>query len=144
MSSPLQLFTEQVVARILNVEVSIVSAAVQRFEAGEMQAGEQIAGIDIIAIIALIEMLMPMIMEMINNCQANQSRVNATIRNPRLIQRIVFRMNVNRAVRQGEPRWRNEAHEIANVMLTLAGDSDEATVDSVINECRELQAGIGA
>ena len=144
MSSPLQLFAEQVVAEVLGVETEIVSAAVQRFESGETQSGEQIVGIDIIAIIALIEMLMPMIMELINGCNANQKRVNASIRNPGLMQRIVFRMNVNRAVRQGEPRWRNEAHEIANVMIDLASQADEDTVDSVINQCRDLQAGIGA
>ena len=139
--SALQLFTEEVVADLLGVEPPMITAAVQRFESGEMQAGEEIVGIDIIAIIALIEMLMPLIMDLIDNCPANQARVRESIQSPRLMQRVRFRRMVNRAVRQGAPRWRNESYEVAKIMLDRAASSDDATVDAVIDECRANQTG---
>ena len=90
-------------------------------------------------IIMLFETLMPMIMELIANCQANQSYVNASIRSPGLFQRSRFRRHVNLAIRDGEPRWRRESHEIANIMLEDAAQATEGDVDAVIDECRNYQ-----
>ena len=142
MSSPLQDFTVSVVAEVIGVDVPVLADAVARFESGQVSAGEQIVGIDIAMIIMLIETLMPMIMDLIDNCNANQDRVNAAIRNPGLFQRVRFRRLVNRAVRNGEPRWRSESHEIGTIMLEKAAAATEEAVDAVINECRNAQFGL--
>ena len=134
MSSALQDFTVSVVAEVIGVEVPVLADAVARFESGQVSAGEQIVGIDIAMIIMLIETLMPMIMDMMD-------RVNNAIRKPGLFQRVRFRRLVNRAVRNGEARWRSESHEIGTIMLQQAAAATEEDVNAVINECRNNQMG---
>ena len=134
MKTQVQVFAEQSVAVLIGVEHAVVGKAVEEFESGIV--GEPLVGIDIIAIIALIEMLMPLIMELIESCPANDLRVRENIQRPRLIQRAQFRMLVNRACRQGERRWRRSSWDISSIMIQLASEADDATVDAVIDEVR--------
>ena len=141
MTTPLQDFVVDVVAEDIGTDIPSLAGAVQRYEEGTVGSGEELVGIDISMIIMLIETLMPMIMDMIDNCNANQTRVTRAIQNPGLFQRVSFRRQVNRAIRNGEPRWRSESHELATIMMRKAAEATPESVGAVIDQCRNSQMG---
>jgi len=130
MKTKVQEFAELVAADVLGVPYADLSTA--------MAAGSgQVAGIDIVTITALIELIMNMVMEIIENCPNNDKAVREAVKSPTIWQRArVRRMVKDNCDCCAVARWRTECGRIADAMISLAAKSDDATIDQAIDQVR--------
>lgn len=140
MKTPLQNFAELCTAKIIDCEYEVLAAATEAYERGDPQG--PVVGIEIEVIIILIETITAMIIEIMNNCPANDDQVRKSIKRPGFMQRVRFRVLVMETCRQGEPRWRGEANRIASIMMAQAKAYPDDEIDAVVDQCRNLGLGV--
>ena len=127
-ATPLQLAAESVADLVLDVNDGDVRRAVA--------GGSGIVGIDIIALMALIEMIMTMISDLMDNCPQNDDDLVAAIRRPSLWQRVQLRLAVRRNVDGFGLRYRSKVNKIADSCLEVGSSCDEALIHAVVDQVR--------
>lgn len=132
--NPIQDYAEGVAAKLLGIPKVDVSGAVAK--------GAGVAGIDPATLMALIELIMSFVMQMIDKCRQPDPAVREAIKRPSLWNRVQLRY----AVRSGldccadlERRWRYRVGEITSIMLDLASQADDDTIDAAITQVRWAQ-----
>jgi len=111
-----------------------VSAIVVGVSSTEFKAGVD-AGVT--EWVVLVEMIMEMVMAFIEKCQQRKQQLVQTIKKPSRFEKVYFRNQVISSWddRRGW-RWRREAREVADTLLTYAAIQDDDVLLAVIDQCQ--------
>lgn len=121
---------EGIIADHLGCERTEVTEAFVDFRAGRRTG--QLYGIDLIALLALFEALMPMILQLIEQCQTpNRNRITRRIRRPSRRQRWAFRDRCDVALADLE---QFNARDVADVSLEYARWQSRSAIRRIVDE----------
>ena len=122
----------------MSVLEGFATKVAERVAGPEPSAAETTAsGIGVPDWTALIEMIMELVMSLLGTCTANDTKVVAAAKKPNILQRVRFKSQVYRQLRQSTTtRWRNESAAICKGLLEQAEDSTEAELLDVVFETR--------
>ena len=134
MKTVVQAYAENVVADLLGLAAEEVAGAV-----ADPKSHASLAGIDIELIILLIEAVMSAVMEIIENCPANDQAIRMSIQSPSTLQRVLARRVVRAECRLCAPgtRWLGMVGDISTAMLRQAAKAEEAAIDAAIDLVRD-------
>lgn len=87
--------------------------------------------------LAIVELIMTMISEIMANCNASDAAVRESCKRPTIWQRVQVRRIVRDNAADGFGlRWRNRSNQIADAMLTLGAAQSDETIDAVVDQVR--------
>lgn len=129
MSTVLEDFSEGVTASVIGVPKEALKNG--------LVTGKPVAGIDIIAIMALIEAVMAAISKIIDNCPQNDAAVREAIKKPTLWQRVrggrIIRDHVDDC---SGFRWRRQSTRVVEQVFEQAAAASDDTIDKAIDQVR--------
>lgn len=125
----LQGFSEGVAAAVIGVPKKTVSDGIV--------SGKPVVGIDIIAIMALVEAIAAAISKIIDNCPQNEVAVREAIKSPTWWQRV----RAQRIIRDHVDdcagfRWRRQSSRVVEEVFVHAASSSDDVIDSAIDQVR--------
>ena len=129
--SALKRAAKGIIADLIGAPVEEVNLAFAGYKNGTFRG--QLYDFDILVLITLFEALMPMIMQLIEQCETkNRNRIIRRIRRPSRRQRRLFRGRCEVALAYLE--W--DSRDVADVALEYSRYQSKTSISKVIDECR--------
>jgi len=130
-----QRFAEEVAASHLGIDHAALEAALD----SQQDASSVAAGISITDLVALVEVIGQIILNIVQNCpETSDQKIVGTIAKPRFWQRVRVRNIVKEDFDcSGNPRWKRDSGAVADALLDCAARARGARIKRVLDEVRD-------
>lgn len=120
MKSNLEIFCEKVAFRAYEVDNSVVD--------------NKNLGIDIMTILALVEVIAPIVIQLIQNCP-NKSNLKSSVKSPNWLQKVRFRAMVKDSLdTSGYHQYRSMSGKVAEAFLAESAKLKDEEVSKIVEE----------